>query len=335
MRKLVGVQYLRAVAALGVVIFHAASHYGLSFAIGQAGVDLFFVLSGFLMIAITNNRTRPQSFIADRLRRIVPIYWMVTGIMVAGAAFHLFPNVKLTTWHIVSSLLFIPSISPSNGQVWPLVVPGWTLNLEVFFYTAFAPLLLLRTERVRVAMLALTFICLVVLGLLVRPTSPILRAYTDPMVLEFAAGAALGLIWKEGLLGWAPAWPMILAAIILYGVAFSMNDLHYRALLYGAPALLIFAGTLRFEQTSAVSLYPVPLFLGDASYSIYLWHGLGISVAAKILQHVGLAAPIKMAICILIGTAVGAFAFRCLERPLLRAMKERRIKNSVPVPAGP
>ena len=335
MRKLVGIQYLRAVAALGVVIFHAANHYGLSFTVGQAGVDLFFILSGFLMIAITDARTRPGPFIADRLRRIVPVYWIVTTLMVVGGVLQLFPSMKLTVWHILSSYLFIPSISPSNGQMWPLVVPGWTLNFEIFFYAVFASLFFLKTVRLRVAALVLVFLCLVAAGLLFQPNAPIYRTYTDPMALEFAAGAVLGLMWKEGKLDRMPAGPVVVAAILLYGVACTLSDLQYRLFAYGLPALLIVAGTLRFEQTSTVPSHRLPLFLGDASYSIYLWHGLGISIVTKILRHIDLAAPLKMWICVLIGTAAGALAFMCVERPLMRVLKERRFVGRAPVPAGP
>src|SRR3546814_17001958 len=87
MHTLYVIQYLRAFAALAVVIFHAAERTGHHFAIGAAGVDVFFVVSGFIMMAISDRRpTRPLTFLRDRILRIAPSYWLVTGIMIAGAA---------------------------------------------------------------------------------------------------------------------------------------------------------------------------------------------------------------------------------------------------------
>src|SRR5690606_7660569 len=131
MRRLYGIQYLRAVAALGVVVFHAAERTGTHFAIGAAGVDVFFVVSGFIMWVIANDRSpSPSAFLRGRIERIVPLYWAATSVMVAGGLAGLFPNLRVTAWHVFASLAFIPSRSPSNGEVWPVLVQGWTLNYE-------------------------------------------------------------------------------------------------------------------------------------------------------------------------------------------------------------
>lgn len=143
MKRLFGLQYLRGLAACAVVAYHAADRAQRPFAAGETGVDLFFVLSGFLMWAITDAHSRPGQFLIDRAKRIVPSYWIVTSVMLAGAIAGLFPAVRLTVTHIVTSYAFIPSISPSNGQVWPLLVPGWTLNYEAGFYLLFGAALCL------------------------------------------------------------------------------------------------------------------------------------------------------------------------------------------------
>src|SRR5690606_27058234 len=81
MKRLHGIQYLRAVAALGVVVFHAAERSGTHFAIGAAGVDVFFVISGFIMWVITSQRApSPAAFLRDRIERIAPLYWIATGV---------------------------------------------------------------------------------------------------------------------------------------------------------------------------------------------------------------------------------------------------------------
>jgi exopolysaccharide production protein ExoZ len=77
--------YLRAVAALGVVVFHALSDTGWDFHLGAAGIHLFFTLSGFMMWSIAGQgTTRPLSFLSGRVRRIVPMYWIATGVAVCS-----------------------------------------------------------------------------------------------------------------------------------------------------------------------------------------------------------------------------------------------------------
>ncbi|APG86790.1 exopolysaccharide production protein ExoZ (plasmid) [Sinorhizobium americanum] len=76
------IQYLRAGAALAVVIFHAAERTGHHFAVGAAGADVFFVISGFVMWVISERRPlAPAKFIADRIRRVVPIYWRLPAVV--------------------------------------------------------------------------------------------------------------------------------------------------------------------------------------------------------------------------------------------------------------
>ncbi|MGH6808111.1 MAG: acyltransferase family protein, partial [Ensifer adhaerens] len=97
MKTIHGIQYLRALAALGVVLFHAAERTGHHFAIGAAGVDVFFVISGFIMWVISDRRpVAPLSFLKERLRRIAPIYWLATVVMIGGGVAGLFPNLVLT-----------------------------------------------------------------------------------------------------------------------------------------------------------------------------------------------------------------------------------------------
>ncbi len=109
MKTIHGIQYLRALAALGVVLFHAAERTGHHFAIGAAGVDVFFVISGFIMWVISDRRpTAPLAFLRERLRRIAPIYWLATLVMIGGGVAGLFPNLVLT----VRTCRGVPDVHP-------------------------------------------------------------------------------------------------------------------------------------------------------------------------------------------------------------------------------
>ncbi|RYE36510.1 MAG: acyltransferase, partial [Hyphomicrobiales bacterium] len=196
--RLAGIQYLRAVAATAVLAFHAASRAGISFWIGEAGVDLFFLLSGFLMIAISDETSRPVSFLKDRIGRIVPTYWIATSVLLCAGLCGLFPQLAIAPVHVAMSYLFLPSAHPITGMAWPLLIPGWTLNYEMFFYALFALTMGAGTQMRQVIAVAAILFGLVALGALVRPDALAARFYTDPILLEFAGGVMIGYWWKHG-----------------------------------------------------------------------------------------------------------------------------------------
>jgi exopolysaccharide production protein ExoZ len=166
-KQLYSIQYARALAALAVVLAHTGAYgSGNAFHIGSAGVDIFFVISGFVMWTTTASRAQtPADFIANRIVRIVPMYWLVTLALVIAAVCvpALFPRLKIDAGHVVASLLFMPSRSPFNGELWPVLVQGWTLNYEMFFYGVFA-LVLFIPRQLRLAALSMAFCGLALSG---------------------------------------------------------------------------------------------------------------------------------------------------------------------------
>ncbi|WP_411034230.1 acyltransferase family protein [Shinella sp. BYT-45] len=315
---LYGIQYLRAFAALAVVLFHAAERSGYAFAIGAAGVDVFFVISGFIMWVIVDRRpVAPGRFLLDRIRRIVPVYWLATGLMVAGALAGLFPNLVLTADHVAASLLFVPSRSPSSGEIWPVLVQGWTLNYEMFFYAVFAACLLLPA-RLRLPAMAAAFLLLVAIGLVAESDAPLFVTYTRPIILEFVAGMLIARLWLAGRI---PRPPIALALIGLGLAGFAaigMLRLPFDEWTCGPLACAMVYGTVALDKASGVPRLKIPAMLGDASYSIYLWHTFAISVVAKAGAAFGLPAPSVFIASALAGLAAGLCAYRLVERSLLR-----------------
>src|SRR6185503_14022461 len=192
MRTLLSVQYLRAAAALAVVTYHALQwRPDGGFDVGRAGVDVFFVISGFIMWTITVEReVSPGAFLWRRFTRVAPAYWLIT---LATAALvtawpNLMHNVHPEAWHIALSLAFIPHIDPA-GMAFPLLPPGWTLNYEAVFYLIFAAGLLLR-PKTRLWAVVLALAALSLFGLLIYP--PAYEMGANPMMLQFAAGVILG-----------------------------------------------------------------------------------------------------------------------------------------------
>ena len=145
-------QYVRGLAAIAVVIFHILTQLislGFdTFAWGSEGVDLFFVLSGFLMMVLpTHDHIRPIEFFKRRLIRVVPLYWILT-LVIFGISL-IIPSLLNSTSpdfvNLIKSLLFIPfKNQASNNSFYPMLIPGWTLNFEMMFYLLFSFTLLFK-----------------------------------------------------------------------------------------------------------------------------------------------------------------------------------------------
>ena len=311
-----GIQYLRAAAAIAVVLFHAAEKTGFHFAIGAAGVDVFFVISGFIMWVVTARREpTPLQFLRARIRRIVPVYWLATAVMVAGALGGLFPNLVLSLQHVFASLFFVPARSPSDGEIWPVLVQGWTLNYEMFFYLVFAAALFL--PRVwRLPAIAALFGLLVLAGPLLVTGNAVILSYTRPIILEFVAGMVIAELWLKGRVP-APATGFALIALSLSGFGYiQVAGLPFDALVCGPLAAALVTGVLALEAGRRIRFVPAAVLLGDASYSIYLWHTFAISVVAKVGASMGSAPVAVFAAAVAGGIIVGILGYRLLERPV-------------------
>ena len=117
---------------------------------GAAGVDIFFVVSGFIMVVTTMKRDMaPGEFLLHRIARIVPVYWVVTILLFAIVMYGFKPVgiMRMQPDWLAKSLLFIPF--DRDGRVEPIISVGWTLNYEMFFYLLFALGLFVRLALMR------------------------------------------------------------------------------------------------------------------------------------------------------------------------------------------
>lgn len=326
----VAIQYLRAVAASLIVFQHAMGvpafvHYTAHF--GTVGVDLFFVISGYIMWTTTEHRERgPLAFWLARIVRIVPLYWMFTAAYVAAALItpESFFSLKLDPAHIVKSFLFVPAEHPNLGLVAPVYTLGWTLNYEMFFYLLFGLCLFVPRRAVRFGLLAAVFFGLIGFGLLYPPRGPIARTYVDPIMLEFLAGVVLAIVSpylmrRGALLGFA-----LLVFAALWVVVVYANDLALpRTVSHAIPAVIAVIGALMLEPAARAHPSRFGLLLGDASYSIYLAHPFAQRVwLLGMIGTISLPAippTLYVLTAFLAGIAGGVASYLLIERHLLRA----------------
>ena len=324
--RLIGIQYLRAAAALQVLFYHASLSARLP-AVGFGfGVPLFFVISGFIMVLVTRQPVGPAQFMRRRFWRVVPLYWIVTTVAALPPAV----GGSLSFRHLAASYSFLPFGKPgADAHYFPVLNVGWTLNYEMFFYALFGGSLCLP-RRARPIALATVFITLVLVGLVARPEVAWAAFYTNPLILQFLVGTWLGWWWTANR---SILWPVAGCAC---GIAF-LKVSHADNLEPGLGGA-IFAATLILPvlllERSKLSIRKVgPLqFMGDASYSLYLWHPLVLAAIRHMTPITGVPFLLIGIVC---SVVVGFASYLLVERPLFRHFGEDRRALTDPLTAGP
>jgi peptidoglycan/LPS O-acetylase OafA/YrhL len=333
------VQALRGIAALLVVTQHTASMWfflnrpGLPFAVyGATGLDIFFVLSGFIMplsVRRTENGTRDaRTFLVRRLERLLPLYWIFTTLKLLRDVI-LPSTVALGLWHTVASYLFLPSRN-SLGEYVPLLPPGWTLNMEMFFYVLIAAALLLGL-RLRFFLPPALVLCASGVFLHHSSHAPVDTARL-PLLLEFLLGMVLAERYRAVALRGARACPPYLAVI---GCLMSTWLLVFTHL--GSISYFMFAGPLAFgvvgfaielERPLGQRIPKLLLLIGDASYSIYLVHWFIVGIVAGLMRLPAFSGVqsifVALALVILLSTVAGIACYHWIESPINRRFHVRR-----------
>jgi len=348
------VQGLRAAAALAVAFSHFA-HDAVANAGDQAGwvgvvakffpwdagVDVFFVISGFVIVhasaPLFAARRGPLTFLHHRLARIVPLYWIMTAAflaVLAGSRAAIHGDIGGPGF-IAASLFFIPWPRP-DGVMQPAFGLGWTLNYEMFFYLVFTPFVLLR-RGLAVGGAAVLLASFVVLGLLWPFHNLQLAYWASPIILEFCAGMLLAQCYAAGFrLPLAVRLVLPVAALVLLHLGAAATAL--RPLAFGVPALMLVAGCVLAPPFAASRAARVLVILGDASYAMYLVHPFimrGLTVLwHKFHLHGAFAVPIYVLAGLAVAQGCALAVNRYLERKLTRRLRpgNRVIDEAIQMP---
>jgi exopolysaccharide production protein ExoZ len=321
---LLNLQILRAFAALNVVLYHTiglAPSYGYETNLisslagwGANGVDIFFVISGFVMLytQLDNKRT-VKDFLILRAIRIIPIYWLLTLVVIAIyiIAPFIFRKMFISTEWALASLAFMSDAVVGKS---PIVHVGWTLEWEMLFYLVFGLSLWFRSWM---ATLSVTAIILTAVSISV----------SNFILLEFLAGLLIALLFKRfGFKGFGKL-SFILGSLLL---SLSLLEevralIENRVVLWGLPSILIVYGVVAAPQINS----KLGKLLGDASYSIYLIQMLSIPAFYKILTVLGINLSNDfLAIACLLATAIGGTVmYLFIEKPMIHMIKRRVYAN--------
>ncbi|MFI3222011.1 MAG: acyltransferase [Methylococcaceae bacterium] len=338
--KIVNIQALRGIAVLLVILYHLIKiegKYGhgntvlpVFLSIGMSGVDLFFVISGFVMVTITRgwfqNTGAIRRFLYHRLTRIYPAYWFYSLLVLV--VFLIKPEMVNSSqggqMNIFASFLLLPQ------ELLPLLAVGWTLIHEMYFYLMFA-LLLLFPERWLLSLLMIWGVGAIGVGVALPLTgNPFVQVITHPLTLEFIAGCVIARIYFLKQYS-SSGWYFLVLALIWWLVGYGIHAVQgygleptgwLRVLLFGIPAALVVYALVNIERATEQKLPYWLVLIGNASFSIYLSHVLVISALGRIwggLAIVSYGGNIAALLVILLSVlAIGILSYQILERSLLR-----------------
>lgn len=325
---------MRGIASILVVLLHISikgGQYGngalQGFTVGGSGVDLFFIISGYIMCFSTDGRRLNLSrFMRLRIGRIMPFYWLTTTV---GLAIFLY-NPKLVNSSGGETSIWASYVLFPNGKKF-LNANGWTLSFEFFFYLIFALFIYKGTDK---AMRASSIILLILVGLgpFFMHDGFALNFITNNLYLEFVLGM-LCFYWlnrRGARFGAGYGFALCLLGTLLLAaqqVAQVPRQEEWRGFLWGIPMTLIFAGLLGLEGViRRFSSFVKTLFLeiGNSSYSLYLVHPFVLSGAARSLQYVNKASNpwLFTAVLLILTVIAGHLAYLYIEKPLTAVAKK-------------
>lgn len=374
--KLDSIQFLRAVAATLVVYAHSIDltmQFGKSRQesfhylndVGCIGVDLFFVISGFIITYVARKYSgvgEGLGFLQKRFYRINPIYYIASvlflgslllQIWVVNKVFYFVPEEVFQS--AIDTVLILPA---TNNQVLfrPFLMIGWTLAFEWLFYILFFVTILSRVKR-KIVLLTVVIVVLIAMRYVIQPLDLRLTILTNPIMLEFLLGVIICQLYLQGI-----KIPVYLSVIFLViGLAgyiilvFHNNPLiaavgpildgslsMARFLYWGIPSGFITTGCIFLEQRGKLNrLWDNKLtrLVGDASYSVYLVHLTAFALLTILYKQVGFFLPPDLSIFfqVLVALGVSIAFYWWIEKPLLRwlhkpSKKPVATEPSVPVP---
>jgi exopolysaccharide production protein ExoZ len=339
------IQALRGLAAFSVVLYHsklvlAAETGERLFGWGACGVDLFFVISGFIMVYTTarsdGSARYTLEFLTKRLARIWPVYAIWTAIYVVFV--EQIPHLGRA---IVRAAVFYPA--SLQGPPWFGGTPnsiGWSLNYEVWFYVVFGVSLLAGRWRWH-ALAAALFAFGIAIPLAFtghvhtsayenyRLPTAILRLAANPMMWDFSAGVAIGLLYRRRVGIGDPRVLAPLVAIVLVAEVWILRSGYrhgYGFFAWGAPLAVTVLALSLLNKSRPIPLPRALVWLGDVSFSLYLLHRVPLFVLLRFAIRVG-ALPYMIG-TIAISLVLADLSARYLERGLAEWVRDRLLSRA-------
>ena len=352
-KNLLLIQMLRGIASILVVLFHMTLNFSEifnqpflfnAFKFGSSGVDIFFVLSGFIITYANRSFLAQPSktgiFLRRRFIRIFPIYWIIITIfLLIQLAFPQYyrTHYDLGIFNFLSTYFLLPDHKMINGV-------SWTLTNELFFYLLFTLAILIPVKKYSFYLLLAYFVLLTTLML--TGTGPVGgNAYSAlflfPMNIEFLLGVFIVLIVDRISKRWI--WPLLLAGtgwflasayIVDQGIYegnVHLSHILNRVVLFGFPSFLIILALVKMELHDTIRVKKILLYLGDASYAIYLIHLPLVVAFYKVITKLEIQNKYLLLLlnCLLFCAIcfIGIISYLKIEKPLIKKLNHRKLNK--------
>lgn len=337
-QHLASIQAMRAVAALMIVVGHALAFFalelpgwlggGLIHTFAYAGVDIFFVISGIVVCGaasraaqLTVGQSRLsacRTFLLKRVFRIYPVYLFVLALVLIFAAPLKLNLPDLSATKLIATALLVDKNNPYIPQAWSLV-------FELYFYLALASVLLLP-HRYFYRSLALWLLTSIGLATGLHHYAITVEVLFDPLVLEFGFGCLIAYLISVKAIKASLFALLAGAAFFTWG---AYQTLHQgllpplpRTLSFGVGSAFLLYGLIGLELHKKMRPPKVLTYLGNISYSIYIWHELLISLVLMIFTNnpdIYRRIPLlSVALFVVLVVAVSAISYRLIEQTCQR-----------------
>ena len=357
-----GIQALRFVAAMLVVLAHSTAmvnermHLDMfKWRAGWSGVDIFFVISGFVMAissgTLITSANGWKIFITRRLIRIVPLYWVATTLKLATilALPTLALDSPLELWNTIASYLFIPTFDDKSLLAAPLLKVGWTLNYEMLFYAIFTMALFLGKSPLKFT--AAIFAIAVAINIFSTPSVPYAYGFLEPILMEFVMGMLVAKLctrvnninvgvntglnigaknFIDKLLQYISTTKVgaiigALALVICFTIMFNCAEqpMWWRWAYWGLPSMIIVTVVALSEPALRKVMPNILATLGDSSYSLYLFHTFTVPLLGTLMIQLKIMQPtLALAACIVLSPLVCLAIYAWFELPMTTQLKK-------------
>ena len=326
---------------------------------GWSGVDIFFVISGFVM-AISSGGLMQRAngwkiFLTRRLIRIVPLYWVATTLKLATIITMpaLALDSPLELWNTIASYLFIPTFDDKSLLAAPLLKVGWTLNYEMLFYAIFTMALFLGKSPLKFT--AAIFAIAVAVNLFSTPTFPYAYGFLEPILMEFVMGMLVAKLctrvnninvgvntglniglnigaknFIDKLLQYISTTKVgaiigALALVICFTIMFNCAEqpMWWRWAYWGLPSMIIVTVVALAEPALRKVMPNILATLGDSSYSLYLFHTFTVPLLGTLMIKLKIMQPtLALAACIVLSPLVCLAIYAWFELPMTTQLKK-------------
>ena len=321
---IISIELLRSIAALLVVFLHASNGY-----FGACGVDIFFVISGFIMSLVIDRGEIGFHFIKNRLIRIVPSYWFLTLILFGAAQFIPFAvKSSVSASDLYSSLFFMPFLK-SSGAIQPVLNVGWSLNYEMLFYALiFVSSLFVREKAIYLACVLLLIVCVASRYI---PSYVISNFYGDTILVEFVYGCLIFRFKDANYLKKTPFWARCFIVVFIF-IGLYVLEVRYGMILRpytsGALAAALLIAILTFDdwlQRCPMLVKELVSLGGRISYSLYLTHPFTIGIIFFVFNRCcwfdPMGSSLLMIFLVLTSVVVSCVFYGVFDRPTYKFLK--------------